>query len=104
MALDNTYQPFTLAAEGRLFSLLATQGKAGRACPSPMQAKIAAAHNKQVDCQQNQGLDPDSQSSKREELSLLLGPREGLGSRETVGGAVGLSGRLRGVGGPARGE
>ena len=45
MALDNTDQPFTLAAEGRLFSVLATKGKAGRTCPSPIQAKIAAAHN-----------------------------------------------------------
>jgi hypothetical protein len=39
-------------------------------------------------------------------LSLLLGPREGLGSRDAAVGvaALGLSGRLRGVGGPERGE
>jgi hypothetical protein len=106
VALDHTDQPFTLAAEGRLFSVLATKGKAGRTCPSTIQAKIAAAHNKKVDGKENQGLNPDSQSSKRELLSLLLGPREILGSRDAlVGGAVvGLSGRLRGVGGPARGE
>ncbi len=105
MALDNTDQPFTLAAEGRLFSVLASKGKTGRTCSSPIQAKIATARNKKVDRQQNQGLHPDSQSSKRELLSLLLGPREGLGSRDAVvGGEVGLSGRLRGVGGPARGE
>ena len=45
MALDNTDQPFTLAAEGRLFSVLATKGKTGRICPSPIQAKIAAAQS-----------------------------------------------------------
>jgi hypothetical protein len=45
LALDNTDQPFTLAAEGRLFSILATKDKGGRTCPSPIQAKIAAAHN-----------------------------------------------------------
>lgn len=44
VALDHAGQPFTLAAEGGLLSILATQRKAGRSCPSPMQAKIAAAH------------------------------------------------------------
>jgi hypothetical protein len=44
VALDNTDQPFTMAAEGRLFSVLASKGKTGRTWPSPIQAKIAAAH------------------------------------------------------------
>ena len=105
VAFDHAGQPFTLAAEGGLLSVLATQGKAGRACPSPMQAKIAAAHQSLVDRQESQGRQPDSQSSKRELLSLLLEPREGRESRVAdVGGLVGLSARPRGLGGPERGE
>jgi len=105
VAFNDAGQPFTLAAEGGLLSVLTTQRKAGRSCPSPMQAKIAAAHQAKVDRQESQARQPASQSSKRELLSLLLEPREGRESRgEDVGGAAGLSARLRGLGGPERGE
>lgn len=69
-----------------------------------MQAQIAAAPKEKVDRQDSQGRYPEFQSSKRELLSLLLGAREGRVSLLAEDEAPGLSGRLRGLGGPERGE